>query len=279
LLQQWAEDLEQWGKEDAIVTSILADSSLVEASLQPTADPTATAQALQRAEARLKNAAGTSRQAAERVTALTELAAGIETRLAALGPLQQSHRLADRLPSIASANSTANTLSMELEAYVLAARLEEIAAAANTRLQTMTSERYLLVHSDEKEIGRRGRLKAGLGLRVLDTWTGIERETSTLSGGETFTASLALALGLADVVTQEAGGRPLGTLFIDEGFGTLDEQNLQDVMDVLDQLRAGNRTVGIVSHVPELSRRIPSQLNVRKHRDGSTLRPLNGADV
>ncbi|MFC7963107.1 SbcC/MukB-like Walker B domain-containing protein [Streptomyces cinereoruber] len=168
---------------------------------------------------------------------------------------------------------------MELEAYVLAARLEEIAAAANTRLQNMTSERYLLVHSDEKEAGRRGRLKAGLGLRVLDTWTGTERETSTLSGGETFTASLALALGLADVVTQEASGRPLGTLFIDEGFGTLDEQNLQDVMDVLDQLRAGNRTIGIVSHVPELSRRIPSQLNVKKHRDGSTLRPRTGADL
>ncbi|MFD4318943.1 AAA family ATPase [Streptomyces sp. NPDC058548] len=279
LLQQWADDLEQWGKKDAIVTSILTDPGLVEASLQPAADPTAAAHALQQAEARLKDTAGAFRRAEERVTALTDLAAGIEARLAGLEPLQQSHRLADRLASIASANSAANTLSMELEAYVLAARLEEIAAAANTRLQNMTSERYLLVHSDGKEAGRRGRLKNGLGLRVLDTWTGTERETSTLSGGETFTASLALALGLADVVTQEASGRPLGTLFIDEGFGTLDEQNLQDVMDVLDQLRAGNRTVGIVSHVPELSRRIPSQLNVRKHRDGSTLRPLTGADL
>ncbi|MET8506881.1 SMC family ATPase [Streptomyces sp. NPDC004787] len=279
LLQQWADELEQWGKEDAIVTSVLTDPALLEASLLPAADPTATARALQQAEARLKDTAGTSRQAEARVAALTELASGIEARLAGLEPLQQSHRLADRLASIASGNSAANTLSMELEAYVLAARLEEIAAAANTRLQNMTSERYLLVHSDEKEAGRRGRLKGGLGLRVLDTWTGIERETSTLSGGETFTASLALALGLADVVTQEASGRPLGTLFIDEGFGTLDEQNLQDVMDVLDQLRAGNRTVGIVSHVPELSRRIPSQLNVQKHRDGSTLRPLTGADL
>ncbi|MFF1784723.1 AAA family ATPase [Streptomyces virginiae] len=279
LLQQWADKLEHWGKEDAIVTSILTDHRLVEASLQPAADPTAAAHAVQQAEARLKETAGATRQAAARVTALTELAADIETRLACLEPLQQSHRLADRLAAIASANSAANTRSMELEAYVLAARLEEIAAAANTRLQNMTSERYLLVHSDEKEAGRRGRLKGGLGLRVLDTWTGTNRETSTLSGGETFTASLALALGLADVVTQEASGRPLGTLFIDEGFGTLDEQNLQDVMDVLDQLRAGNRTVGIVSHVPELSRRIPSQLNVRKHRDGSTLRPLTGADL
>ncbi|CAM5389244.1 hypothetical protein STANM309S_00643 [Streptomyces tanashiensis] len=214
LLQQWAEDLERWGKEDAVVISILTDPGLVEASLQPAADPSATARALQQAETRLKDTARHPlRQAAERVTALTELAAGIEARLAGLEPLQQSHRIADRLASIASANSAANTLSMELEAYVLAARLEEIAAAANTRLQSMTSERYLLVDSDEKEAGRRGRLKGGLGLRVLDTWTGTERETSTLSGGETFTASLALALGLADVVTQEASGRPLGTLF------------------------------------------------------------------
>ncbi|MFC8269171.1 AAA family ATPase [Streptomyces cinereoruber] len=279
LLQQWGDDLEQWGREDAVVTSLLTDPGLVDASRRPAADPAATAHALQQAEARLKETAGVSRRAEERVTALAELAVGVETRLADLEPLQQRHRIADRLASIASANTATNTLSMELEAYVLAARLEEIAAAANTRLQNMTSERYLLVHSDEKEAGRRGRLKAGLGLRVLDTWTGTERETSTLSGGETFTASLALALGLADVVTQEASGRPLGTLFIDEGFGTLDEQNLQDVMDVLDQLRAGNRTIGIVSHVPELSRRIPSQLNVKKHRDGSTLRPRTGADL
>ncbi|MEU6527301.1 SbcC/MukB-like Walker B domain-containing protein [Streptomyces sp. NPDC046924] len=220
-----------------------------------------------------------SRQARDRLTALTKLVADLEARLRDLEPLQARYALTDRLAGIASATTAANTLTMELEAYVLAARLEEIADAANARLQAMTSDRYLLVHSDEKEAGRRGRLKAGLGLRILDTWTGTERETSTLSGGETFTASLALALGLADVVTQEASGRPLGTLFIDEGFGTLDEQNLQDVMDVLDQLRAGNRTVGIVSHVAELGRRIPSQLSVIKQRNGSTLRPLVTADL
>ncbi|MEU6214179.1 SMC family ATPase [Streptomyces sp. NPDC047023] len=278
-LNRWEAELDQWGKEAAVVTAALTDPDLVEAGAQPAADPDAAARTLQQAETRLKDTAGAVRQADDRLTALTELTQDLHTRLAGLEPLERRHALVDRLASIATANSAANTLTMELEAYVLAARLEEIAAAANTRLRTMTSDRYLLVHSDEKEAGRRGRAKAGLGLRVLDTWTGSERETSTLSGGETFTASLALALGLADVVTQEASGRPLGTLFIDEGFGTLDEQNLQDVMDVLDQLRAGNRTVGIVSHVAELGRRIPSQLDVRKQRDGSSLSTRIRADL
>ncbi|MGW8748976.1 AAA family ATPase [Streptomyces sp. NPDC055794] len=279
LLDQWREELQQWDKDNAVVAGTLNAPDLLEASAQPPADPQATGDALAQAETRMKNTAAASLQASNRASALTMLVASLETRLTELAPLQARHALADRLAGIASATIAANTLSMELEAYVLAARLEEIADAANIRLQAMTSDRYLLVHSDEKEAGRRGRLKAGLGLRILDTWTGTERETSTLSGGETFTASLALALGLADVVTQEANGRPLGTLFIDEGFGSLDEQNLQDVMDVLDQLRAGNRAVGIVSHVAELSRRIPSQLSVMKHRNGSTLRPLVAADL
>ncbi|MER5402630.1 SMC family ATPase [Streptomyces sp. NPDC002599] len=279
LLQQWREELQQWDKDDAVVTGTLNEPDLLEASTQPPAQPQAADEALLQAEARMKHTAAASQQARDRLTALTTLVADLEIRLTELEPLRARYALADRLAGIASATSAANTLSMELEAYVLAARLEEIAEAANIRLQSMTSDRYLLVHSDEKDAGRRGRLKAGLGLRILDNWTGTERETSTLSGGETFTASLALALGLADVVTQEASGRSLGTLFIDEGFGSLDDQNLQDVMDVLDQLRAGNRAVGIVSHVAELSRRIPSQLSVMKHRNGSTLRPLVSADL
>lgn len=279
LLQQWRDELEQWGKDDAVVTDTMKTQTLIEASFQPPADLQAAADALLEAETRVKNAAGVSRQAHDRIADLTRLVADLAARLTDLEPLQARYSIADRLARIASAADGTNTLSMELEAYVLAARLEEIAEAANARLQAMTSDRYLLVHSDEKDIGRRGRLKAGLGLRVLDTWTGTIRETSTLSGGETFTASLALALGLADVVTQEASGRPLGTLFIDEGFGTLDEQNLQDVMDVLDQLRAGDRTVGIVSHVAELGRRIPSQLRVIKQRNGSTLSLMADADL
>ncbi|MGW8851763.1 SbcC/MukB-like Walker B domain-containing protein, partial [Streptomyces xiamenensis] len=112
----------------------------------------------------------------------------------------------------------------------------------------------------------------GLGLHVLDAWTGRPRDTATLSGGESFFVSLALALGLADVVAAEAGGQRLDTLFIDEGFGSLDEQSLDEVLDVLDSLREQDRAVGIVSHVPDLRTRIPTQLEVIKTARGSTVR-------
>ena len=107
---------------------------------------------------------------------------------------------------------------------------------------------------------------------MLDAWTGRERDPASLSGGETFSASLALALGLADVVTAEAGGALLETLFVDEGFGSLDDDSLDDVMGVLDDLRDGGRTVGIVSHVADLRQRIPTQLRVDKGRRGSVIR-------
>ena len=154
---------------------------------------------------------------------------------------------------------------MTLSSFVLAARLEEVAKAASERLLTMTAGRYSLVHTD----ARRGGGKAGLGLLACDAWTGVDRDTSTLSGGETFLASLALALGLADVVTAEAAGTPMEALFVDEGFGTLDEDTLDEVMNVLDGLREGGRIVGVVSHVAELRQRIPAQVHVRKGRRGS----------
>ncbi|WP_368662748.1 SbcC/MukB-like Walker B domain-containing protein [Kitasatospora sp. NA04385] len=164
---------------------------------------------------------------------------------------------------------------MRLESYVLAARLEQVAAAATRRLLKMSGGRYTLVHSDGLVSGTK---RSGLSLHVVDAWTGRERDTATLSGGESFFASLALALGLADVVTDEAGGMPLDTLFIDEGFGTLDENALEEVMDVLDSLRERDRAVGIVSHVPDLRTRIPAQLLVRKHRTGSTVHHTARAD-
>ncbi|EHN74234.1 exonuclease, partial [Streptomyces coelicoflavus ZG0656] len=173
-----------------------------------------------------------------------------------------------RLASLTAGTSADNERRMRLESYVLAARLEQVAAAATARLLRMSSGRYTLVHSDD----RTGRGRSGLGLHVVDAWTGRERDTATLSGGETFFASLALALGLADVVTDEAGGVRLDTLFIDEGFGSLDDQTLDEVLDVLDALRERDRSVGIVSHVADLRRRIHAQLEVVKGRSGSVLR-------
>jgi exonuclease SbcC len=124
------------------------------------------------------------------------------------------------------------------------------------------------VHSD---VSRDRRTRAGLGLQVRDGWTGRTRDTATLSGGETFMTALSLALGLADVVTAEAGGQTIDALFVDEGFGTLDADSLDKVMDVLDDLRAGGRLVGIVSHVADLRQRIPTQVQVVKGPHGSTV--------
>ncbi|MGW7444887.1 AAA family ATPase [Kitasatospora sp. NPDC054795] len=272
-VRQWQTELDQRDKDDAAVADLLTTPELVEAAQLPPADPIAAQTALTEAEAAVKAATNTTHEARTRATEIHRLTDELTPAVAALELLQADHALSDRLAEVANGRSTANTLSMELEAYVLASRLKEIVIAANTRLLNMTSERFQLVYSQDKDPGR-GRAKAGLTLRIHDNWTGLEREASTLSGGETFTTSLALALGLADVVTGEAGGRPLGVLFVDEGFGSLDEQSLTDVMDVLDQLRAGDRAVGVVSHVGDLSDRIPTQLHIRKERTGSTVHPV-----
>ena len=163
---------------------------------------------------------------------------------------------------------------MRLSAYVLATRLDQVVAAANERLGHLRDQRYLLQRTDRAE---RRASQAGLGLEVVDQWTGDVRAPTTLSGGETFVVSLSLALGLADVVTQEAGGTEIETLFVDEGFGTLDADTLDDVMDRLDGLRAGGRTVGVVSHVtraaqphpdPGAGRQGPRRLHRRRPHPG-----------
>ena len=195
---------------------------------------------------------------------LAQLQPQLADALAALEPLRDRAGQARQLADLA-AGIGANQYRMTLSSFVLAARLEEVAAAASERLLTMTAGRYSLVHTD----ARRGGAQAGPVLLACDSWTGVDRDTSTLSGGETFLASLALALGLADVVTAEAAGTPMEALFVDEGFGTLDEDTLEEVMNVLDGLREGGRIVGIVSHVTELRQRIPAQVHVRKGHHGS----------
>ncbi|KRE80069.1 AAA family ATPase [Arthrobacter sp. Soil763] len=166
-----------------------------------------------------------------------------------------------------------NNYRMSLNSYVLAARLEQVAAAATERLIGMSDGRYTLQHTDARAARNQ---KSGLGLEVVDQWTGQRRDTATLSGGESFMASLALALGLADVVQMESGGVDIETLFVDEGFGSLDEQSLEQVMDALEGLRDGGRVVGLVSHVAEMKQRITTQLQVVKGRNGSTLHISDG---
>ncbi|GAA1897220.1 AAA family ATPase [Lapillicoccus jejuensis] len=206
-------------------------------------------------------AAHARRQLGAVVTALTRHA-GV------LRPLERRHGSVAELADLVTGVGADNALRMRLSSYVLAARLEKVADLANERLAVMGDGRYQLQHTDGLAGGRR---RSGLGLVVRDLWTGVVRDTSSLSGGESFMASLALALGLADAVREEAGGFDLQTLFVDEGFGTLDDESLEQVLGVLDGLREGGRAVGVVSHVADLLTRIPTQVCVSKTQAGSTV--------
>ncbi|WP_405782790.1 AAA family ATPase [Streptomyces sp. NBC_00859] len=261
--------LDTWQAEEAALAERLAERDAAAAAGRPPADPAAAASESDSAERAFLDASSGLDAAGKRCTALRRLSQQAADELTGLGPLRAEYDRLARLATLTAGTSADNERKMRLESYVLAARLEQVAAAATVRLQSMSSGRYTLVHSDARG-GGRGR--SGLGLHVLDSWTGRERATATLSGGETFFASLALALGLADVVTDEAGGVRLDTLFIDEGFGSLDDQTLDDVLDVLDSLRERDRSVGIVSHVADLRRRIPAQLEVVKEQSGSAVR-------
>ncbi|MBW9121320.1 AAA family ATPase [Microbacterium trichothecenolyticum] len=181
-------------------------------------------------------------------------------------------RLADTV-----AGRAPNTMKMDLETFVLAAELEEIVTAANLRLSDMSSGRYRLQHTDAR--AARG-AASGLGLEVMDAFTGQSRPAQSLSGGETFLASLALALGLAEVVTARAGGVRLDTLFVDEGFGSLDEETLDLAMRTLDELRQGGRTAGVISHVAAMKEQVPAQLAVEATPAGpSIIRQDSGVRV
>ncbi|WP_248242582.1 AAA family ATPase [Microbacterium kunmingense] len=237
------------GEPEELVDVSAAESALVAAreawvaAVDAAADAAATA-------ARLRTLLERAREALGDVTALAE-----EQQVVA--------RLADTI-----AGRAPNTHRMTLESFVLAAELEEIVAAANLRLSDMSSGRYQLRHTDA--LAARG-AASGLGLEILDAHTGAARPAQSLSGGETFLASLALALGLAEVVTARAGGVRLDTLFIDEGFGSLDDDTLELAMTTLDELRQGGRTVGLISHVATMKERIPAQLHVQATPQGPSI--------
>ncbi|GAB3189872.1 AAA family ATPase [Nesterenkonia suensis] len=200
------------------------------------------------------------------VDACRRLSAALQARDEEL----QEHRRLAELAATLNGTGPDNPRRMTLTSYVLAARLEKVAVAATRHLQTMSEGRYRLRHDDAEGPGRRH----GLELKVHDEHSDHERPTSSLSGGETFMASLAMALGLAEVVQSEAGGVGLETLFIDEGFGSLDEESLDHVMVALHRLQGEGRRVGVVSHVTEMHRAIPTQLQILRRRTGSTVRML-----
>lgn len=162
-----------------------------------------------------------------------------------------------------------NSQRITFERYVLASFLDEILLQANSRLKKMTSGRYKLVRKSDRS---KGNVQSGLELLVFDQYTGQERHVKTLSGGESFKAALSLALGLSDVVQNFAGGISLETMFIDEGFGTLDPESLDQAIETLMDIQNSGRLVGVISHVPELKDRMEVRLEVIAGQTGSTTR-------
>lgn len=180
-----------------------------------------------------------------------------------IGEKEKRYKLIGHLAKIAKGDNRAR---ITFERYVLAAFLEDILVAANLRLKKMTGGRYILLRTDELE---RKNKQSGLELEVFDNYTGKSRHVKTLSGGESFKASLSMALGLSDVVQSYAGGVRLDTMFIDEGFGTLDPESLDNAISCLIDLQKSGRLVGIISHVPELKERIDARLEVHSTNTGS----------
>jgi exonuclease SbcC len=270
--RHWSQRLQAYDRELIEQQAVLASPDL--AGLPETRpDTAAAAAAMERADAARTEAVERHSASRRARTELERLAAEHRRGEEALADQRQRTRL---LSAVADRCSGRAAPYISLQRWVLSSYLGEICRFANLRLDLMTSGRYQLRLTDE---GGRGGRNAGLGLRVLDAYTGEEREVSSLSGGETFQASLALALGVADTVQAHTGGVPLDALFIDEGFGSLDPDTLQLAMDELDRLREGGRMIGIISHVGALKERIRAGIEViasdrgSRVRVGSTARP------
>lgn len=250
-------DVRRHDAECAAARGALADPELVDVPPDPV-DCGPSLVAFDAAGAGRDAAVGVRGSLAERAGQLAVLVREVTKHFAASDGLLAEHAQVRQLADVVQGREP-NTKRMRLETYVLAAQLEEIVVAANIRLRTMTSGRYTLEHDDSRV---KGGARSGLGLAIRDEFTGRARATHSLSGGETFLASLALALGLAEVVTAQAGGVTLDTLFVDEGFGSLDSETLETAMGTLDRLRAGGRTIGLISHVESMKEQIPARLSI-----------------
>lgn len=184
--------------------------------------------------------------------------------LASLKKIEDTNRTGEPYLKLKDWTVGVNPAGLSLNNFVLQERLELILDLASRHLRRISNSKFEFRIFEEKQ-GRKQR--AGLGITIMDFHSGKERNTETLSGGETFYASLALALGLVEVVQNDNGGIELGTLFIDEGFGSLSEDTLEDVLDVLDELR-NDRIIGIISHVQGMKSLVPTRLEVRPTDEG-----------
>ncbi|MBP1240705.1 exonuclease SbcC [Frigoribacterium sp. PvP120] len=262
--------------ELAVVGAGLADPSIAALTGEEEVDVPAAEGALAAAEAVLAAATDAAGRAADRARRAADALAALRRAEVAGESVAEEARAVVRMADLTSATGTVNVRGVTLGTYVLLRRFDDVVAAANARLRVMSSGRYVLEASEEREQGSRSR-RTGLALAIRDATTDTTRDPASFSGGETFYASLSLALGLADVVQAEAGGLELGTLFVDEGFGSLDPETLDAVMTELGRLSDSGRVIGIVSHVDELKQRIADRIEVRRLPDGSsTLRSTVG---
>ena len=245
----------------------LASQRLTRAASTPAPNLESLTEAARKAEEEAAASARASGILEQHCAQLDAARASLKRALEALAHAREQAGPIRRLADIAAASGPENLASTPLSAWVLIARLEEVLAAANPRLAAISSGRYELVSVPDDGTASR---KSGLGLAIIDHDTDALRSPRTLSGGETFYTSLALALGLADVVSAEAGGVELRTMFIDEGFGSLDSHTLSLVMAQLQALRCAGRTVGVISHVEEMATQIADQIQVRPLPEGGS---------
>ena len=254
-------------KELFAVREALASERLTHAAAAPAPDLEALTETARKAEEDAAGAARASGILEQHCAQLEAARTSLEGALDALARAREQAGPIRRLADIAMASGPENLASTPLSAWVLIARLDEVLAAANPRLAAISSGRYELASVPDDGTASR---KSGLGLAIIDHDTDAMRSPRTLSGGETFYTSLALALGLADVVSAEAGGVELRTMFIDEGFGSLDSHTLSLVMAQLQALRSAGRTVGVISHVEEMATQIADQIQVRPLPEGGS---------
>ena len=245
----------------------LASQRLTRAASTPAPNLESLTEATRKAEEEAAASARASGILEQHCAQLDAARASLKRALEALAHAREQAGPIRRLADIAAASGPENLASTPLSAWVLISRLEEVLAAANPRLAAISSGRYELVSVPDDGTASR---KSGLGLAIIDHDTDALRSPRTLSGGETFYTSLALALGLADVVSAEAGGVELRTMFIDEGFGSLDSHTLSLVMAQLQALRCAGRTVGVISHVEEMATQIADQIQVRPLPEGGS---------
>ena len=197
-----------------------------------------------------------------RTTHLEKLLISIATELDRIKKVEEDTKA---LRELASMFNAANPAKLDLETFAIGAMFDQVLQAANLRLQPMTDGRFKL----ERELEGKGGGRRGLGIAVHDIYTGTARPTSTLSGGQTFLAALALALGLSDIVESTSGNIRLDTIFIDEGFGSLDAETLDHVLQTLRDVMGQDRTVGLISHVDMVKEAIPNGFNITATRTGS----------